>query len=159
MLITTSRNAGSITRQFARGLSLSFPDAEYVSRNGKSVDALVADARYLGIKMLLIAHDSEGKTARLFCIGILESSWNYILSAGIFLQKPRDRKSRQKIPSLGLKIKSAKMKKFIKALGIGNEIDSDFTLKEQDSAISFYSGKKEIGPRFKILGIEYEKKP
>src|SRR3989344_6871451 len=129
MLITTSRNAGAETRQFARGLSLSFPDAEYVSRNGKSVDALVADARYLGIKMLLIAHDSEGKTARLFCIGISESSWNYIFSAGIFLQKQRDKKPAQEVSSLKLQIKSAKMKKFIKALGIGNETDSDFILK------------------------------
>jgi len=56
-------------------------------------------------------------------------------------------------------ISSSKMKKIIKALGIGNESDSDFTLKEQNSAMDFYSGKREIGPKFKILGIEYEKKP
>ena|SRR3989338_933409 len=159
MLITTSRNASAETKQFAKGLSLSFPNSKYVSRNEKSIDALVADARYSGRKRLLIAHDSDGKPARFFCIGISESSWNYIFSAGISLQKPRDKKSRQEIPSLKLQIKSAKMKKFIKALGIGNESDSDFTLKEQNSAMDFYSGKREIGPKFKILGIEYEKKP
>ncbi|MBI2530101.1 MAG: hypothetical protein HYW05_03080 [Candidatus Diapherotrites archaeon] len=159
MLITTSRNAGAMTRQFAKGLSLSLPDAEYVSRNGKSVDALVADARYSGRKRLLIAHDSDGKPAMIFCIGISESSWDYIFSAGISLQKQRDNKSGDEIPSLRLQIKSAKMKKFIKALGIGNEGDSEFILREQDSSIGFYSGKREIGPRFRILGIEYEKKP
>jgi len=61
MLITTSRNASAETKQFARGLSLSFPDAEYVSRNGKSVDALAGDARYSGKKNLLIVQDDDGK--------------------------------------------------------------------------------------------------
>ncbi len=158
MLITTSRNASLETRQFAKGLSLSFPDAEYVSRSGKSVDALAGDARYSGRKNLLIVQDENGKPARILCIGISESSWKYIFSAGISLQKPRDRKSRQGFSSLKLNVKSAKIKKFVKALGIGDESDSDFTLKEQGSAVNFYSGKREIGPKFGILGIKYEKK-
>lgn len=158
MLITTSRNAGAEAKQFAKGLSLSFPDAKYISRNGKSVDALADDARYSGIRRLLIVHDTDGKPAGIFCIGISESSWHYEFSAGISLQKPRDKKSREKNSSLKLQIKSAKIKKFIKALGIGNENDSESILKEQDSAINFYSGRKETGPKFKILGIEYEKK-
>ena len=157
MLITTSRNASAETKQFARGLSLSFPDAEYVSRNGKSVDALAGDARYSGKKNLLIVQDDDGKPARVLCIGISESPWHYEFSAGILLQKPRDKKSRQEFSSLRLQIKSAKIKRLIKTLGIENESDSEFTLKEQNSAMNFYSGRREIGPKFRILGIKYEK--
>jgi len=58
---------------------------------------------------------------------------------------------------LRLQIKSAKIKKLIKTLGIENESDSEFTLKEQNSAMNFYSGRREIGPKFRILGIKYEK--
>ena len=72
MLITTSRNASAETKQFAKGLSLSFPNSKYVSRNEKSIDALVEDARYSGIKKLLIVHDADGKPARLVCMGISE---------------------------------------------------------------------------------------
>ena len=157
MLITTSRNASAETKQFAKGLSLSFPNSKYVSRNEKSIDALVEDARYSGIKKLLIVHDADGKPARLVCMGISEESWHYEFSAGISLQKQRDKKSRQGFSSLKLQVKSAKIRKLIKILGIENEGDSEFALKEQNSAINFYSGKKETGPKFKILGIKYEK--
>ncbi len=158
MLITTSRGSGLQTRQFAKGLAMGIPNAEYLPRNEKSIDEIADRSRYSGRKKLLVVHDLKGKPVQIVCISISERSWDYAFKAGISLSAQRTEKSKRKFSHLRVQAKSAKIKKLLKILGIESEDDSENLLKEQKSTMNFYSGRKETGPKFRVLGIKYEKK-
>ena len=158
MLLTTSRNPSLKTKAFAKDLFKSFPKAVYVSRGKTSLEQLTEKARKQGKEVIVLVSEKHKLPARLQAIKVKEEGWQWFFEANLTVLKLRKDLSnlKQKFNSLKLKLKSRSAKKLLKALKIVSDEEARFELKEQKEVFSFFKGRQEIGPRFKVKVLRFE---
>lgn len=157
-MLTTSRNPGVKTKMFARDLAKSLPGRNYLSRGKASLELLAAKARKQGKEVIVLAAEEKGLPCKLQGVKVSETGWQWLFEAKIKFLKPRKElgNSKQMVDALKLKLKSQPAKKLLAALNIASEKEAEFELRETKGMLSFFAGRQELGPRFKVEGFRLE---
>ena len=152
ILITTSRKPSARTRKFSRELAKSLGGI-YRTRGKTSLFELIDDCIYNGYSGLFVVEEKQGNPSRIRMIKIENNGFTeegYLLISLIKLRS--DLKNyKNRFPTLKLDFKSKELLDlFLKFLS--NE-EGKYKMVERNKIITFYVGKVEVGPVFKIKGL------
>ncbi len=155
ILLTTSRKPSNRTRRFARELSYTLPYALYMPRGKSSIADLIERAEEKGFHRIIIIGETKGNPSILRVL-VREDRWHwfaqaYITSVSLYVDlglRP------VRILADGLTLKTDRFSDFIRGVfGVYEESDI-LTLEERDGNIRFLYEGREVGPRFKITGVD-----
>lgn len=155
ILLTTSRKPSKRTRRFARELSYVLPYALYIPRGKSSIEDLIRRAEERGFHRIIIIGETKGNPS-IFRVLVREKGWRwlaqaYITSVSLYVDmglKP------VRVVADGLTLRTDRFGRFLRdVFGVYEESDV-LALEERDGNVRFVYEKKEVGPRFRITGVD-----
>ncbi|PIU22427.1 MAG: hypothetical protein COT14_01225 [Candidatus Diapherotrites archaeon CG08_land_8_20_14_0_20_30_16] len=150
--ITTSRKPSTRVRALAKQLSFLF-DAEYITRGKTSISGLIADARYNGVRFVLIITEKDGNPRQLLVMEVNNKIWEwkeaYFIKILVTKSEISDTQN-IRIKDFKLESKNIALLNLLKFLDVEENEDSEFVVKDIKNGLSIYWGKKEIGPAFDL---------
>ncbi len=156
ILITTSRKPSTRTRRFARELSSVLPLSRYVPRGKSSIHDVIERAEELGMHRVVVIGETKGNPSIMRILRRGEGwSWlfqMYIRSVSLYVDMGR---KMVRIGAEGLSIDAdAYARELSEAFGVYEETDDTVVLQERDGNVRFTYYGEEVGPRFRITGVD-----
>ncbi len=151
MLITTSRKPSRRSRTLGRDLARVIR-GKYVTRGKGSLDELVSFSRRQGHTRVIFVYDIHGNPGKLEGLVVEEDSWRWhpliINLKGVRLQREFNNKASFK----SLKIDNSTSYDIANFFDLTPDDETDNRIVVTEDKISFYKGKKEVGPALLVKG-------
>lgn len=150
--ITTSRKPGDNARAFVKDIG-PLLKAAYLTRGKSSLSEIIGSARYNGAERLYIITEYAGNPRQILEITIKPKTWEFSNTYFVTLHKLRKvvSEDRERIENVFYDVESKAVYELFKSSGVESDEDAKTRVIEKDGIVRVYSGKKEIGPTFKVF--------
>ena len=156
ILVTTSRKPSTRTRRFARELSSVLPLSRYLPRGKSSIHDLLERAEEMGMHRVVVIGETKGNPSIMRVLR-RDGGWSwlfqiYIRSVSLYVDMGR---KMVRIDAEGLSIDAdVYSRELSEAFGVYEETDDAVILREREGNVRFLYYGEEVGPRFRIVGVD-----
>ncbi len=160
-MITTSRKPSRRSRTLGRDLERVLI-GKYITRGKANIETLVEKARIEGQDRIILIYDIHGNPGKLQSIVVDEDSWSWhplILNlSGVSLQREVLANMRiKKVSFRDVFLENHTKHDVIDFFGLSVNEESRNKMVVNEDAITFYMGRREVGPRIKVKEWYYAK--